>query len=129
VKIAIVRHRNRLEYTFDGNWDWNQFYNALPPDQLFRGDEAFDVIFDIRNVTQLPMDAVLHLKPAIQLAERHEGKYVIVATGSSAQTLFLSVVSIYSAIAARCFLVSSMEEADTLLSKPNNDESRTIYSA
>ena len=128
---AVVRHRHCFEYTFAGDWNWEQFYEALQPFQSHRGSTAFDVIVDVREVTQLPMDAVLHLKPAVQLAESHQGRYVVVANGSAAQTLFLTFISIYKSLAARCFLVRDMEEAHALLCKPNSDNgaSRSVNSA
>jgi hypothetical protein len=129
VNIAIARRHNRLEYTFEGDWNWKQFYDALQPVQLLRGTGSADIVVDMRTISQLPMDAVLHLKPAVQMAERHDGKYVIIAKGSAAQTLFLSFTSIYSSLAARCFLVSSMEEADALLRKPDNGQSLARGSA
>jgi hypothetical protein len=129
VNTAFARHRNRLELTFSGDWNWEQFYEAIQPVQSYHGSTEFDVIFDLREIAQLPMDAVLHLKPAVQLAERHGGKYIIIASGSAAQTLFLSFVSIYTSMAPRSFLVSDMEEANALLCNPADCASRTIHSA
>jgi hypothetical protein len=115
---ATVESKNGfVYYTFEGNWDWDEFYRVIERVRALYQDYPSDGLLDFRYVSQISPDAVLHLKPAAQIAEQSNRRYIVLAGSSSIQTIFMLFRRIYSSLAPRFFLVHCLEDAYAVLVK------------
>lgn len=120
LKATIEQERGFLHYSFEGEWDWDVFYQSIERGRAFDKQHPADVILDFQRVTKIAPDAVLHLKPAAHIAEGNNRRYIIVARNSAIQTIFMLFIRIYSNLATRFYLVNTLEDAYTLLLRPDH---------
>jgi hypothetical protein len=125
LKATVEWEKEFLRYTFEGDWDWDEFYQSIERGRSFDHKHPADVILDFRRVTSISPDAVLHLKPAAQIVEKNNRRYIIVARSSAIQTIFMLFIRIYSNLATRFYLVNTLEDAYNLLSRPDRAQSRS----
>jgi hypothetical protein len=114
LKATIEWNKGFLQYSFEGDWDWEEFYQSIARGRTFDRQHSADVILDFRRVMNISPDAVLHLKPAAQIAEQNQRRYIIVARSSAIQTLFMLFIRIYNSLATRFYLVNTLEDAYAL---------------
>ncbi|MBI1257606.1 MAG: hypothetical protein GC204_09060 [Chloroflexi bacterium] len=108
-----------LRCSFYGDWDWKVFYETVEQRLLF--GEAHDpcLIVDVRGVTRIPIDVVLHLKRATQLARDIKGMIVLIATSTAVQTAYQVLMMVNRPLAEKLRLVASDEEAYAILQIPS----------
>lgn len=123
MKATVEWENEFLHYSFEGDWDWDVFYQSIERGRAFDHKQPTDVILDFRRVSHIAPDAVLRLKPAAQIAERNQRRYIIVARSSSIQTIFMLFIRIYPSLATRFFLVNTLEDAYAVLARPERSES------
>jgi hypothetical protein len=123
LKATVEWENGVLHYSFEGDWGWDEFYQSIEQGRAFDHRHPADVILDFRRVTSISPDAVLHLKPAAQIAEENNRRYIIVARSSAIQTIFMLFIRIYSNLATRFYLVNTLEDAYALLSRPERNPS------
>ena len=106
-----------LRITFGGGWDWDVFYKTFTDqlEQCSADERHLCVLIDLRDVTDIPSDAVLHLKNGARMAEFVEGKIIIIATSIAALTMYRLFVSIYKAVASKFSLAANDAAAYEIL--------------
>ena len=104
-----------LRCTLSGDWDWAEFYRVIDQETLFREPGDPCLIVDMRAVTHMPIDMVLHLKRAIQLISKLKGLVVLIATSVTASTAYHAMITLYKPIAEKIRLVSNDQEAYAVL--------------
>lgn len=120
LKTTIEWEKGFLRYAFEGDWDWDEFYQSLERGRTPDPKNPADVILDFRDVTNIAPDAVLRFKPAAQMAEQNKRRYIVVARSSAIQTIFMLFIRIYSNLATRFYMVNTLEDAYNLLSRPDH---------
>ncbi len=110
--------RTVIRFTFSGDWDWQEFYRVFDLSDPCVPGQTTCALVDLRAVTRIPSDAILHLRGAAQLAESLGGTIVIIATSVPAATLYYLFVSMYRSASARFRLVASDPEAFAILQMP-----------
>lgn len=123
LNATIEWNHGYLYYAFEGDWEWDTFYQSIERGRTFDRNDSTDVILDFRWVTNIAPDAVLHLKRAAQVAEQNNRRYIIVARSSSIQTIFMLFIRIYSNLATRFYLVNTLEDAYALVAHPDRANS------
>jgi hypothetical protein len=118
LKATVEWENEFLRFSFEGTWDWDDFYQSIERGRALDRKHTANVILDFRGVSHISPDAVLHLKRAAQIAEQNKRRYIVVAKTSSIQTIFMLFTRIYSSLAPRFFLVNSLDDAFALLAKP-----------
>ncbi len=119
---AQVRWENEaksvVRCTFSDDWIWEDFYRlfeAIP----CPGEQRLCMLIDLRSVTHIPSDAVLHLKRAAQMSAGITGMIIVIATETAIQTIYELFVTMYKPISPKFRLVSSDDEAYELLQMPS----------
>ena len=109
--------RTVLRYTLTGSWNWEQFYTIFEQQIKIPApcDHRLCILIDLRAVTYIPSDAILHLKRAAQMAQTLGGMIVVIATSVTTTTLYCLFVSMYKSAGAQFRLASTIEEAHALL--------------
>lgn len=110
--------RTVLRFTYSGDWDWQVFYHVLEGEACPTG-QTICALIDLRSVTHIPSDAILHLRGAAQFAESIAGTVIVIATSVPATTLYYLFTSMYRSVSAKFRLVASDEEAFAILQMPS----------
>ncbi len=104
-----------LRLTLAGVWDWNELYRVIELQQEQCDPNQLSVVIDMRQMSHIPSDSVLHLQRGAVVAKEVGGKIVIIATSTAAVTMFRLFVNIYRSVGDKLYLVSSDEEAAEIL--------------
>jgi hypothetical protein len=100
-----------------GIWNWHDLDTQM--DQWLIEHLAFmdglRILVDVRKVTMIPNDLILHVKPAVQFAQEANARIVVVAASSAAITMFNLFVTVYKSVGQKFQLASNEEEALTIL--------------
>lgn len=104
-----------LRYTFEGAWDWHDLYAAFELHIDLCHENKTCILIDLRQASNIPSDAVLHLQRAAEMVQSVPGKIVIIASSSPAVTMFRLFVTIYHSVGDKVSLASSNEEAYQIL--------------
>ena len=102
-----------------GVWVWADMAAAIPRWEAVNiHDENYCLIVDLRAITSLPSDAVLHLKDAAQLSLAVNGLIVVITTSSATSILFKMFVSMYRLVGGKFRSATSDAEAYAVLGLP-----------
>ena len=107
-----------LRVTFSGAWDWKVFYQTFTTELEKCGTASqrrVCILIDLRDVTGIPSDAVLHLRVGARMAEVVEGKIIVIAKSITAVTAYRLFVGMYQTAARKFTLAASDEEAYQIL--------------
>lgn len=106
-----------IRYAFDRQWTWNDFYAAkTQTDEMIEAvQHPVGVIFELPANVLIPPNALSHGKEFID--SRHTNLYLIALASPSTflRTLFTMFRQVYPAAAKRVNMVTTLEEARTLL--------------
>lgn len=112
------RASSLLRITFSGAWDWGVFYGTFTA-ELEKCETArmhrVCVLIDLRDVTGIPSDAVLHLRVGARMAEAIDGKIIVIAKSIAAVTAYRLFVGMYQTATKKFALAASNEEAYQIL--------------
>ncbi len=109
-----------IRFTFSGDWEWGEFYNVFGRLELCPPGQTTCALVDLRAVSRIPSDAILHLRGAAQLAENIGGVVIVIATSVPASTMFHLFVSMYRSVNDKFRLVANDDEAFAILQIPSN---------
>jgi hypothetical protein len=112
------RSKTVIRVTFSGDWDWTEFYKVFDRGESCLPGQTTCALVDLRPVTRIPSDAILHLRGAAQIADRVGGLVIVIATSIPAATMFHLFVSMYRSASNKFRLVTSDEEAHAILQMP-----------
>ena len=106
-----------LRLNCSGRWCWRDLDERMDQWLNLRShlNSRFCILVDLRKVTDIPNDAILHLKPAVQFAQEEDVRVVVVAVSATAVTMFKLFVTMYKSTASKFQLASTEEEALALL--------------
>jgi hypothetical protein len=111
--------RRIIRVNCSGAWLWSDMAKAIqnwratqPPSSPF---EQNCIIVDLRGITAMPTDAVLHLKDAATSSGNVNGKIVVIISSSAIAVLFKMFVTLYWKVGGKFQAASSVEEAYKLL--------------
>jgi hypothetical protein len=109
-----------LRVTCVGVWAWADMAAAIPRWEAVNSipDENYCLIVDLRAITALPSDTVLHLKDAAQLSLAVNGLIVVITSSSATSILFKMFVSMYRLVGGKFRAATSDAEAYALLGLP-----------
>jgi len=107
-----------IRFTFAGDWNWEDFYGVFDRRDPYPPDQRICFLIDIRAVTRIPSDAVLHMRRFVKLAEQVGGLIIIIATSVPAMMMFRLFVSVYRSASDKFRLVANDEEAYAILQMP-----------
>ena len=116
MKIAVNwdnAAKTMLRCTFSGDWEWDDFYSFIEKQTIKSTDADHGVCFliDLRPVTHIPSDAILHLKRAAELASEVNGLIVLIASSVEVLTMYRMFVTSYRSVGHKFRLAASDEEA------------------
>ncbi len=77
--------------------------------------EQLVILLDVRKLTMIPSDVILHIKPAVQFIQEANALVVVLAASAPAITMYTLFVTIYKSVGQKFQLASSDEEALALV--------------
>ena len=106
-----------LRVSCSGAWNWEDMMAAI---QRFQTADPTPVdryctIVDLRGISSLPSDAVLHLKGGAQLVSDVNGLIVVINSSSATAILFKMFVSMYRVVGGKLRSAANEKEAYALL--------------
>ena len=108
-----------IRYSFDGNWTWNEFYAAVNQSHALQDavSHRVDIILDLGESYVVPEGALMQFRRLAGINHANTGVRVIVSRNSTLGVLFDTFTRVYSKIAEKHYLASSMEQAYAIISQ------------
>lgn len=107
-----------VRLSFEGEWNWQDYYMAVQQSNMMLESVKYkvDIITDFHRSENLPPQAFVHLRRALFNVPPNWGSSVIV-TGErpSVSSLMHSFIKMHPRLGKRIAIVTSLEEAYTLL--------------
>lgn len=106
-----------LRYIFDTHWTWDDFYTAKAEAyrQIDTVPHKVGVIFDAPEKITLPANMITHSKSAVSKTHDNTAIVVVVVTNLYLRTMLTLVMKLSKKAAETMRLVSSLDEARTLV--------------
>jgi len=108
-----------LRINCSGQWNWADLDRASTVWKAARSapPENLCVLVDLRRVT-MPIDVVLHLRTAANLARESNALVVVLATSAAMLLVFKTFVAMYKAIGDKFHIAADEAEAYAILGLP-----------
>ncbi|MGJ3237406.1 MAG: hypothetical protein ACFE0Q_01745 [Anaerolineae bacterium] len=108
-----------LQYDFEGNWTWDDFYPVY--EEALRMEKAqphrVDVIMDFRRNLSIPPNALTHIKGITDRQPDNIGLSIFVTTNRFISVMFNAAVKFYPKTKRYFVVVPTMEDAHAMIIK------------
>jgi anti-anti-sigma regulatory factor len=115
------RDRNIIRVNCAGSWNWADMAEGIRKWRIAQPSplENTCIVVDLRGITSMPSDAVLHLKDAATSSREVHGRIVVIISSSAIAVLFKMFTTMYWKVGGKFIAASSEAEAYKLLGIPS----------
>ena len=113
----LDENKSIVQYDFEGNWTWEEFYPAFHDALAMETSVTYrvDVICDFRASDALPANALTHLKGITDRQPENIGLSIFITTNRFFKVMYDTAIKFYPKTKRYFAITATLEEAHALI--------------